>query len=64
VKPTSAPRVAAHRARKAAAGLAEVRGIWAPPHTHAAVKRFIAHMQRTLGQEQKTPCSVPSPHEP
>ena len=34
----SAPRVAAHRARKAAAGLAEVRGIWAPKEDHARVK--------------------------
>ncbi len=34
----SAPRVAAHRARKAAAGLAEVRGIWAPPEMHAAIR--------------------------
>ena len=34
----SAARVAAHRARKAAAGLAEVRGIWAPPEMHDAIR--------------------------
>jgi len=39
----SAPRVAAHRARKAAAGLAEVRGIWAPKEDHARVKEFAAN---------------------
>ena len=38
---TSAPRVAAHRARKAAAGLAEVRGIWAPPEYHDVIRLMV-----------------------
>jgi alkanesulfonate monooxygenase SsuD/methylene tetrahydromethanopterin reductase-like flavin-dependent oxidoreductase (luciferase family) len=35
---TAAQRKAAERARKAAEGLAEVRGIWARPEDHAAIK--------------------------
>jgi hypothetical protein len=35
---TAAQRKAAERARKAAEGLAEVRGIWARPEDHARLK--------------------------
>ena len=35
---TNAARQAAYRARKAAAGTTEVRGIFAPPADHAAIK--------------------------
>lgn len=36
---TDAERKARERARKAAAGLTEVRGIYAPPDLHTAVKQ-------------------------
>lgn len=35
---TNAQRQAAYKARQRAAGLAEVRGIWARPADHAAIK--------------------------
>lgn len=43
---TPAERKAAERARKAKAGLAEVRGIFAPPEKHAAIKEAAAKVLR------------------
>ena len=39
---TPAQRKATERAKKAAAGLTEVRGIYAPPEKHAAIKQAAA----------------------
>ncbi len=39
---TSTPRVAKLRDSRKAAGLAEVRGIWAPPDQHARIKEHAA----------------------
>ena len=39
---TPAQRKATERARKAAAGLVEVRGIYAQPEKHAAIKQAAA----------------------
>jgi hypothetical protein len=44
--PTAAQRKATERAKKAAAGLAEVRGIWAPSGRHAEVKAAAAKVLR------------------
>lgn len=38
---TSAQRKSAERARKAQAGISEVRGIWAPVDKHAAIKAAV-----------------------
>lgn len=51
---TPAQRKAAERARKAEAGLAEVRGIYAPPERHAEVKKAAA---KQLAKHRETPVS-------
>lgn len=43
---TVAERQRALRAARAEAGLVEVRGIWAHPDDHAAIKAFAAKLQR------------------
>ena len=47
---TVAERQQALRAKRAAAGLTEVRGIWAPPADHAAIK---ASVKRAQGRKSK-----------
>jgi hypothetical protein len=49
---TSAERIARFRQRKAEAGQAEVRGIYAPPELHAAIKRAAELLK---GEEPKEP---------
>lgn len=41
-----AARIAALRARRAALGLAEVRGIWARPEHHEQIKRYAERIAR------------------
>lgn len=43
---TPAQRQAAFRQRKAAAALSEVRGIFARPEHHAAIRAFAAKLQK------------------
>jgi hypothetical protein len=42
---TTAERQQALRAKRAALGLTEVRGIWAPPEDHAAIKASVKRAQ-------------------
>ena len=49
---TAAERQAARRARKAAAGEAEVRGIFAPPDEHKPIKAYAAKLAKKR-KEQK-----------
>ena len=57
--PTAAQRKAAERARKAAAGLAEVRGIFAPKPDHTKIKAEALKVARKLARrdapKEKTP---------
>ena len=48
---TTTERQAAYRARKAAAKLQEVRGVFLPAHLHADLKQFAAKLakRKTVG---------------
>ena len=50
---TVAQRKAAERARKALAGLAEVRGIYAHPDDHAPIKEAAAKISRKRAKKAK-----------
>ena len=44
---TTTERQADHRRRKKEQGLTEVRGIWARPESHGAIKAFAKSMKTT-----------------
>lgn len=47
---TNTERAQVLRARRAAEGLAEVRGIWAPPERHKAIKAAAARLLKKEGK--------------
>jgi hypothetical protein len=53
MKPTT-ERVAAFRARKAAAGESEIRGIFAPKPLHPAIKQAVKYMVAMEQQKNST----------
>ena len=60
---TPTERVAALRARRAAVGVTEVRGIFAPTEQHAAVKAAAARALKKRPSGQKNPgqtCDSPA----
>ena len=54
---TTTERQAAYRARKAAAKLQEVRGVFLPAHLHADLKQFAAKLakRKTVGASAQVP---------
>lgn len=55
---TPAQRQEAMRARRAMLGMTEVRGIYAPPELHAAIKEFARKLSRRATKPPEAPGSV------